>query len=149
MLIEQASLDDLPALCDLLNTLFTIEQDFHPDQSRQMRGLTLLLQEGDRAAIMVARDQDQVIGMVSAQWVISTAEGAPSAWVEDMVVLEQWRGQGTGRALLDHVLAWAREKGATRSQLLVDLDNAPALAYYDHLGWQSTRLAARRLNLKH
>jgi GNAT superfamily N-acetyltransferase len=86
--------------------------------------------------------------MVSAQLVISTAEGAPSAWVEDMVVRADCRGEGLGRALLEALLAWAADQGATRAQLLVDLDNAPALGYYQHLGWQATKLAARRVSLK-
>jgi GNAT superfamily N-acetyltransferase len=79
--------------------------------------------------------------------VISTAEGAPSAWIEDVVIEADWRGKGLGRALLAYVLQWARSQGATRAQLLADLDNAPALEFYEHLGWQSTRLGARRLML--
>ena len=37
---------------------------------------------------------------------------------------------------------------ATRAQLLADLDNQPALDYYQHLGWQETQLIARRLSLQ-
>jgi len=145
--IENAMLDDVPALSELLDALFSIEQDFQPNTQRQTQGMTLLLQHTDRAVIKVARDKGKIIGMVSAQLVISTAEGAPSAWVEDMVVLEKYRGTGVGRGLLESVLAWAKEKGATRAQLLVDLDNEPALGYYQHLGWATTRLAARRIML--
>lgn len=147
MNIENATLDDVPVLSRLLDALFNLEQDFQPNTQRQTQGMTLLIQHPDRAVIKVARDKGQVIGMVSAQLVISTAEGAPSAWVEDMVVLERYRGTGVGRGLLENVLAWAKEKGATRAQLLVDLDNEPALGYYQHLGWATTRLAARRIML--
>ncbi len=147
--IEDATENDLPALSRLLDVLFGIEQDFQPDSSRQMRGMALLLGQPDRAVIKIARNaQDQVIGMVSAQLVISTAEGAPSAWVEDMVVEQSWRGRGVGRALLEDLMSWAKSKGATRAQLLVDLDNEPALGYYKHLNWESTRLGARRKMLK-
>jgi hypothetical protein len=31
---------------------------------------------------------------------------------------------------------------------LADLDNQPALDYYQHLGWQETQLIARRLSLQ-
>lgn len=148
MKIEDATLADVPALSRLLDELFSIEQDFQPNSERQMRGMALLLQHPDRACIKLARDNTgQIIGMVSAQLVISTAEGAPSTWVEDMVVRDGWRGQGIGRALLDGLLSWAKSKGATRAQLLVDLDNEPALGYYQHLGWQTTRLGARRIAL--
>jgi GNAT superfamily N-acetyltransferase len=145
--IEDGTPDDIPALSSLLDELFSIEQDFQPNTDRQIKGMTLLMQHPDRAVIKVARDGDKIIGMVSAQLVISTAEGAPSAWVEDMVVLETYRSKGVGRSLLESLLAWAKDRGATRAQLLVDLDNEPALGYYKHLGWENTRLAARRIKL--
>lgn len=148
MNITDATLADVPHLSRLLDELFSIEQDFQPNTERQIRGMTLLLSHPDRATIKVARDDaGKIIGMVSAQLVISTAEGAPSAWVEDMVVRVSWRGQGVGRGLLESLLEWAKSKGATRAQLLVDLDNEPALGYYQHLGWQTTRLGARRVVL--
>jgi len=145
--ITEAVAADLPDLIRLLNLLFSIEQDFTPDHDKQSRGLSALL-ESSSACIAIARDQNgKAIGLATAQLVISTAEGAPSAWIEDVIIEEGWRGQGLGRALLDYVLAWARTQGATRAQLLADLDNTPALDFYEHLGWQATRLGARRLML--
>lgn len=143
--IGAAAVADIPALTELLAELFGIEQDFTPDMGCQQRGLALLLQDVERAHVAVARDDlGRVVGMVTAQLVISTAEGAPSAWIEDMVVTAEFRRQGVGRALLQAVADWAVQRGATRAQLLVDLNNLPALDYYDHLGWQVTRLGARR-----
>jgi GNAT superfamily N-acetyltransferase len=132
----------------LLAALFSIEQDFKPDTERQIRGLAGVL-ASPNACIMLARSaQGEAIAMCSAQLVFSTAEGAHSAWIEDMVVHEAWRGRGIGRQVLQAVLAWASERGATRAQLLADLDNQPALDYYQHLGWQETQLIARRLSLQ-
>lgn len=146
-LIEPARDDDIPALVELLAELFSIEQDFHPDPARQSRGLVALL-SSPNARIMVARSpQGKPIAMCSAQLVFSTAEGAPSAWVEDMVVHPEWRGRRVGRAVLKAVLDWASAQGATRAQLLADLDNFQALAYYQQLGWSETRLVARRLSI--
>ena len=146
--IEQASSADIPAMVGLLAALFSIEQDFKPDTERQIRGLAGVL-ASPNACIMLARSaQGEAIAMCSAQLVFSTAEGAHSAWIEDMVVHEAWRGRGIGRQVLQALLAWASERGATRAQLLADLDNQPALDYYQHLGWQETSLIARRLSLQ-
>lgn len=146
--IEPAQPADIPRLVDMLNNLFGIELDFIADASRQQRGLELLIAEAaqsDRLIVAVARDeQGQAIAMASAQLVISTAEGAPSAWVEDVVVHPDFRRQGLGRLLLDHLLAWAKARGATRAQLLADLENTAAERFYDDLGWGLTRLGARR-----
>jgi GNAT superfamily N-acetyltransferase len=148
LIVSNAEMHDVPSLVQLLNTLFSIEQDFKPDEQRQIAGLSLIIQNPNNAIIKVARNQNgDVIGMVSAQLVISTSQGTNSAWVEDMVVNELYRFQGVGRQLLTSVLRWAKDKGATRAQLLVDLDNEPALGYYEHLGWQSSRMGMRRLLL--
>ena len=142
--ITPASEGDIPDLIDLLAVLFAIEQDFSPDPDKQRRGLAALL-ASPTGHIAIARDTaSRAVGMATAQLVISTAEGAPSAWIEDVVVREDFRGKGLGRALLDAVLDWARSQAAVRAQLLADLDNAPALAFYDRIGWQPTRLGARR-----
>ncbi|MFM7483515.1 MAG: N-acetyltransferase family protein [Betaproteobacteria bacterium] len=146
-LIDRARADDIPALVALLTELFSIEQDFQPDPERQARGLAGVLASAN-GCIMVARSlQGEPIAMCSAQLVFSTAEGAYSAWIEDMVVDAAWRGRGIGRQVLEALLAWTSERGTTRAQLLADLNNQPALDYYQHLGWQKTQLTARRLSL--
>jgi GNAT superfamily N-acetyltransferase len=141
--IDPAHAGDIDSLVRLLNVLFSIEQDFTPNEAAQRRGLDLLLASPDHGKIFVARHPvEGVVGMVSAQLVISTAIGAPSAWIEDVVVRKTFRGQGVGKLLLDQVRKWAESKGAGRIQLLADADNTPALDFYQHLDWQPTRLFA-------
>ena len=141
--IRAAEAADLPVLVRLLRELFTIEADFTADEARQRIGLTLLLSD-HRAGVLVAERGGEVIGMVTAQLVISTAEGGLSALVEDMVVEAGARGGGVGRSLLATIEGWAVERGATRLQLLADRENAPALSFYARLGWRTTRLVALR-----
>ncbi len=144
--INNATYKDIPALVELLTELFSIEKDFKPDTVKQITGLGLMLNKPDQAVIKVARNGDgSVVGMVSAQLVISTSEGATSAWVEDMIISKNYRAAGLGKMLLIDVLRWAQDKGATRAQLLVDTENEPAVGYYKHLGWETTQLQARRV----
>jgi GNAT superfamily N-acetyltransferase len=141
--IEEAQAADINALAQLLNILFSIEQDFTPNEAAQRSGLQLLLDNPQQGRIFVARHPSAgVVGMVSAQMVISTAMGARSAWIEDMVVLEPYRGLGVGKMLLEKAGDWAKLNGAKRVQLLADADNAKALDFYKHLDWQATRLFA-------
>lgn len=148
--IVRAGNADVPALIELLAALFAIENDFSVDRSKQRRGLELLLsQPDDRAVVLVARMGDgMVAGMASAQLVISTAEGALSAWVEDVVVRQSLRGQGIARLLLQEVIAWAQRHGATRAQLLADNTNTLVLDFYRHIGSQPTQLFAWRRFLR-
>jgi GNAT superfamily N-acetyltransferase len=142
--IRPAVSADLDALVRLLGVLFSIEADFRPDADRQRRGLSLMLADRLRRAVLVAERDGTVIGLVTGQLVVSTAEGGASVLVEDMVVDGAERGLGVGRRLLDEIDRWAGERGATRLQLLADRDNAAALAFYDRTGWVRTRLVAVR-----
>ena len=135
---------DVDALAALLRQLFELEADFRPDEARQRKGLSLMLDDPDRRAVLVAERGGAVVGMVTAQLVVSTAEGGPSALLEDMVVLAPARGRGVGGELLRAIEAWARARGATRLQLLADRENGPALAFYARMGWAGTRLVCLR-----
>lgn len=142
--IRVASEGDLDALVRLLGLLFSIEADFKPDKRRQRRGLSLMLREPERRVVLVAERGGDVIGMVTVQLLVSTAEGAPSGLLEDMVVDEGARGAGVGRRLLLAAEQWARRQGATRLQLLADRTNLPALRFYRRLGWSDTQLVCLR-----
>jgi GNAT superfamily N-acetyltransferase len=139
---------DVPGVAALIARLFQIEADFASDPAVQARGLELLLEQpAHRARVAVARAGGAIVGTASGQLVVSTGEGALSVWIEDVFVDPQWRGRHVGRHLLADLLDWARTNGATRAQLLIDLDNMPAEGFYARLGWQGTRLGVRRLML--
>ena len=145
-----ADSSELPALAEMIGALFRLESDFRPDVAAQLRGLERLLSAPPaQARIAVARSPQGPVGVAVAQLLVSTSEGALSAWIEDVYVLPGWRGRGVGRALVGQLLDWAQAAGATRAQLLADRGNEPALAFYRRLGWASTQLLPLRLGLGH
>ena len=141
--IRRARLQDIATLTSLLYLLFSVEEDFTFDKSRQEQGLALLL-ENERCRVLVAEIDSCVVGMCSGQLTISSAEGRVALLVEDVVVAKKWRGMGIGTALLDNIAFWATERGVNRMQLLADRCNAAALHFYKQLGWQQTRLICLR-----
>ncbi|MDC0335876.1 GNAT family N-acetyltransferase [Pseudodesulfovibrio sp.] len=151
--VRPATHEDMESLVSLLITLFPIEEDFVIDQEKQRRGLEMMLNNG-RGRVMVAVTNQAattadgtVVGMCSGQLTVSTAEGGPAVLIEDVVVREDWRGQGIGARLMDEISAWARANEAGRLQLLADRNNIPALDFYKHLGWQPTQLICLRNRL--
>ena len=143
--IRDACMDDLQALVTLLQDLFSIEADFSADAERQRRGLMLMLDGcGKHRCIKVAEADGIVVGMCTAQTLISTAEGATVALVEDMVVDSDYRGRGIGRRLMAAIETWSRRRGAVRLQLLADRTNFSALDFYDRIGWIPTQLICLR-----
>jgi GNAT superfamily N-acetyltransferase len=142
--IRRATSQDLPHLVSLLCALFAIETDFTICPKLHARGLRQLLRAAkrDTRAVLVAVLAGKVVGMASVQIVVSTAEGGPSAWIEDVVVSPGLRGQGIGARLMTAVAQWAGRHGALRLQLLVDQRNRPALGFYHRLGYRPTHMLA-------
>ncbi|OGR35980.1 MAG: hypothetical protein A2051_12660 [Desulfovibrionales bacterium GWA2_65_9] len=149
--IREARNQDLDALAELLGLLFALEADFAVDAARQKAGLELLLQPGQPRLALVAVSSDdgagRILGMATAQVVVSTAEGGPALLVEDVVVRPGSRGQGIGKALLARIEAWGLRLGASRLQLLADRDNAGAHDFYRACGFEPTNLVCLRRTL--
>jgi GNAT superfamily N-acetyltransferase len=134
-------------MADLLYELFTLESDFKPEREKQLRGLKLILDTPAIGRLFVLRIDGVVAGMANALITVSTAQGARVLLLEDVIVSAKYRTSGLGRQLVEHVCAWAKREGMTRVTLLADQDNAPALAFYDRLGFQKSAMVVRRKGL--
>ena len=145
--IGPAQKKELPQLVELLGVLFAQEADFVPDAAKQKRALEAILGDPRIGRIYVAREAGRVVGMVSTLYTISTAEGGKAAWLEDMIVLPERRGQGIGAALLAHAVVGARDEGCLRLTLLSDEDNEQAHAVYAAEGFQFSGMRPMRLKL--
>jgi GNAT superfamily N-acetyltransferase len=119
--------------------LFSIEKDFSFNREKQKTALAMLI-ENTNAAVFAAEHDGRVIGMVTGQLVISTAEGGYSVLLEDMSVTEQFRYKGIGIYLLDQLAAWGKERSASRIQLLVDRTNSTAVKFYSRNGFSGSRM---------
>jgi GNAT superfamily N-acetyltransferase len=142
--IGPASLDDLPALLELLGELFAQERDFTPDAKKQARGLRLILDDPGRGRIFVVRINGAAIAMANVLVTISTAEGGPVALLEDLIVAKAYRRRGIGNRLLDHALQWCRQQGLLRITLLADHDNLAALDFYALAGFSPSGMTVLR-----
>jgi ribosomal protein S18 acetylase RimI-like enzyme len=61
--------------------------------------------------------------------------GALDAYLEELYVVPERRGQGLGRALLEAAMDHARELGATRIDLNTSVDDVAARALYESAGF--------------
>ncbi len=142
-----ATADDLPQIADLLAELFALESDFRPDRDKQLRGLRLILDNTALGRLFVLRVDGVVAGMANALITVSTAEGGRVLLLEDVIVHNEYRGRGLGRALVEHVLAWAKSEGLVRVTLLADGNNTAALDFYHKLGFEHSHMTVLRKNL--
>ncbi|MEB4593181.1 GNAT family N-acetyltransferase [Candidatus Thiothrix sp. Deng01] len=147
MTIGFATQADIPELCGLLDLLFTQEAEFQPDRDAQQRGLAAIVGNPAVGHILVARQDDETVGMVNLLYTVSTALGGKVAVLEDMVIAPQVRRQGVGKQLLAAAVGHARGQGCLRITLLTDTNNQAAQALYRRLGFAASGMLPMRLML--
>ena len=146
--IDFATADDLEPMADLLAELFTLESDFKPERGKQIAGLRLILDNRDVGQLFVLRVDGRVAGMANALFTVSTAEGCRVVLLEDVIVKSAYRGSGLGRQLVEHILAWAAANSLPRVTLLAERDNAPALGFYERLGFEYSAMRVLRKTVR-
>jgi ribosomal-protein-alanine N-acetyltransferase len=126
--ITAARRDDLPAVLALERAGFA-----EPEQWSERSWAGELLGEG--RTVLLAR-AEQLLGVVAFR---TTGEHAD---LHRLVVAPAHRREGLGSALVRAGLDAVRHLGARAVLLEVDYDNEPAIALYQHLGFE--QLTARR-----
>jgi GNAT superfamily N-acetyltransferase len=147
MEISPGTLEDLPALTELLRQLFTQEIEFAPDNEAQRQGLAEILSNPAIGIILVARDAGAVKGMANILFSVSTALGARVAILDDFVVTSDWRGRGIGGELITRAIALARDHGCKRLSLQTDRLNTDAQRFYARYGFVASTMVPMRLSL--
>jgi len=145
---DAAAAKDLPQLVELLGQLFEQEAEFTPNAAKQEAALKLIFADPKVGKLYVARDGGKVVAMASLLYTVSTAEGGKAALFEDLVVRPEYRKQGIGAQLLEHVIAQARAEGVLRMTLLTDMQNERAQVLYRKLGFVGSPMKPMRLKLK-
>jgi GNAT superfamily N-acetyltransferase len=88
---------------------------------------------------LVAEVYGEVVGTLVVAVLPNLAHGgAPYAVVENVVVDEEHRGEGIGRALMREALARAREAGAYKLTLSTNAQRKEAHEFYRALGMKET-----------
>jgi ribosomal protein S18 acetylase RimI-like enzyme len=85
--------------------------------------------------------------MVSILFTVSTAEGGKAAWLEDMAVHPDRRGQGIGGRLLHEAIVNTRAAGCSRITLLTSPTNDAAMRFYARAGFVRSQMVPMRLHL--
>jgi len=142
--VEPATLEDLPALTELVMDLMSRSDDFTPDRTVQERGLRLILEQPNRGRIFVVRNKDKIFGMVNLLFTISTARGGFVILMEDVVIHPDHRGQGYGHMLVDYVVDFAKQKNFKRITLLTDKMSAESQEFFKKQGFEYSNMIPMR-----
>jgi GNAT superfamily N-acetyltransferase len=93
----------------------------------------------------VAEAGGKLVGLVHFIYHRSCWTTAPYCYLQDLFAAEEQRGQGVGRALIEHVYAQAAAAGAARVYWLTHETNHTAMQLYDRIADKSGFLQYRKL----
>ena len=121
--IRAASHADVEALISAYEWLFA-PPGSTPASWDERRAAVALRQAMDShdSAVLIAVEDQAIIGFITGYLDIHSVRFGYRCWVEDFAVDPGRRSQGIGKALLDAMRGWARERGATH----LELDSADA-----------------------
>lgn len=87
-----------------------------------------------RHRLVVALEDNGVVGFVSAVIYLHPDKPAPELWINEVGVAPTHQGKGTGKALLQAMLQIARESGCAEAWVLTERNNTAAMALYKSTG---------------
>jgi len=145
--IRLATEKDIPRIVELYNELAIattrVEQASNPSAEDYRRVFREICAD-PRHELFMAEDGGKIVGTVILIIVPNLSHGAtPWALVENLVVTGGHRRRGTGKMLLEHVIARAREKGCHRIELCSDKRRENAHRLYHSVGFEQSAYGFR------
>jgi ribosomal protein S18 acetylase RimI-like enzyme len=94
------------------------------------------IQDDPNTRLLVADGGNGVVGCLQITLLPNIShQGGWRALIEGVRVAPTARGSGLGRAMFEHAIGLAREKGCRMVQLTTDRERPDALAFYESLGF--------------
>ena len=150
--IRPATVSDVPAILQMIHELAVYEKE--PDAVKNTPEMLTEALFGANPRVY-AHMAESAAGDVQgfALWFLnySTWEGVHGIYLEDLYVTPDARGEGHGKALLQHLAATAVERGYARVEWSVLDWNEPSINFYRGLGavpmegWSTFRLTGEAL----
>jgi ribosomal protein S18 acetylase RimI-like enzyme len=131
-LIRLASAADAPAFGRLLHAFNHEFGESTPDADVIAERAAPLIESGEVTVIFAGEGPD---GFVQLRFRPSLYTGALDAYLEELYVVPERRGQGLGRALLEAAMEHARGRGAAHIDLGTSEDDVAARALYESAGF--------------
>jgi GNAT superfamily N-acetyltransferase len=136
MTIRPASLADMDQVTALLAAQFE-EHRIDTPSADIARALDGLLRRPERARVLVATEDDRIVGVAALSFAWPLEHARRAAWLEELYVTPSRRGGGVGRALLNAACEVVAEAGGVAVDLEVDAAHRRATGLYRREGFES------------
>ena len=152
LVIRSGEVADVPLIAELIRGLARYEKLEHEVVMTEEKLRDSLFGERRYAETLIAEADGEPVGFALFFHNYSTFLAQPGIYLEDLFVLPDKRGGGTGRALLERLAQLAVERGCGRLEWAVLDWNVDAIRFYERLGarpnsdWTIYRLAGDSLH---
>ena len=149
--IRLAGLDDVSEIFVLIKELADFERLLDQVIATEELLEEKLFGENSNVEVLLACDENQILGFALYFHTYSTFLGRPGIYLEDLFVREFARGKGIGEALLRRLAKFALEMEGGRLEWAVLDWNEPAISFYKKMGavpldeWTTFRLPGEKL----
>jgi ribosomal protein S18 acetylase RimI-like enzyme len=96
------------------------------------------LNKHPKSIVFLAEIDGVFVGLLTAFENFSTFTVKPMINIHDVIVLQEYRGKGIGRQLMNALVSEAENRGSSRVTLEVRKDNPTAQGLYKSLGFKDT-----------
>jgi GNAT superfamily N-acetyltransferase len=134
LIIHPATRDDIPALLSLIRGLAAYEKKPHAVVATENDLLRDAFGPNPKFRALIGEWKGQPAGYASFFHFYSTYQGRSALFLEDLFVLDRFRGNGIGMALLSAVAKLAVDEGCFGLRWEVLDWNHPAIEFYKKLG---------------
>ena len=150
--IRKGEIKDMASVLELIQELATFEKEPDAVEIDMYDLIKCGFSTKPAFNIFVAEIDDDIVGMVLFYDRFSTWKGK-TIHLEDLIVKENKRGLGIGKALYDKFLKYAHKKNAKRVEWVVLDWNTHAIDFYKKSGatvlndWRTVQMEKKELDL--
>ena len=99
-----------------------------------------IIREAEDAVLLVADDNDRIVGYTLAFTHQTFFANGPVGWIEELMVAPDSRRAGIGRLLVASIEQWARERGVT----MIALATRRARRFWESVGYEPSATYMRK-----
>lgn len=135
MLIRKATINDIPAIFELMKKL-ALHEKKKPEDIKLSEDKIKQHGFGEKPyfSIIVAEINQNIVGYALYFFTYAATAGAPILYLEDLYVIDEHRNQGIGTQLLSELNTIASNNNCCRMEWHVFNWNEPAIQFYKSLG---------------
>jgi len=137
-IVRPAFKEDLPVLVDLIKKLAIYEKlmDIYTATPELYKKYGFSNESIFKSLLVENQGSEgpNYLGMALYFYTYSTFTGKPTLYIEDIIILEEYRGKGIGTKLLVELAKIALEKDCGRMEWSVLNWNEPSIQFYKNLG---------------